>query len=234
MPVVGGGTLDGRVGLDFASSVPVRLLTMSPQTRHCVVELEWVRMTLLKRFYLRGSLHLSEAQALISVWGFLKRLDFYYTRNPGLRFQFRDPNSEGGWVATVFAGPYQGSQERSTTISGDETKVDTDLSGTEYGFSVDYRPSPKHLLYFTAASRGGKADIEVIQLGGNTFEYQDDFDHYIGTLSSPTAKSFLLSSSFLPTTSPGVERVQTRAWKSRIRGTETGFTAGLGYRWWVS
>lgn len=174
-PIGGGGFLSGRVGLDLANAIPVKTvddITTNPPTRTTIGV---GHDDLFDDVFFTNTFAGTGFDAGL---GLLKRLDVYYTRNPGLRFlAIGDPEGEG-WKTSVFVGYFSTDQDETFNISNVKTK----LTGLEYGVSIGKQFKKSALAYLTLASRGGDAEITIVQTGIGQFQYDDEYDHYIASL----------------------------------------------------
>ncbi|MCB0377196.1 MAG: hypothetical protein KDD33_01760 [Bdellovibrionales bacterium] len=227
-PVVGGGFLGGKIGLDISRSIPVTVIndvTTNPPTRNAIKvgqddnvigDVTGIDAFAGSRFELS--------------LGLLQRLDIYYTGALGARFMVFGKNGEKGWKGTVFAGASGYGQTDSTGSDPNVTSTQTQMSATEYGFSVGRRFDDPFMLYLTLASRGGKADIKVTSNSTETGSYKDEFDHYIGSF------GLLFGESFFGKVEVSGNYIEWRGQDNsnntlKDSSTEFGATAGFGYMW---
>ena len=232
IPEARGGFLKGHMGLDVVSTTSVTIIndiTTSPATRSQIgvgqdqnVIGEAVGFDLLAGTRIDFSL------------GLLKKLDVYFNQAIGLRYQFLGDAFNKGWKASAFVGRYNSEQ---TSSLGSETSTfyegSTNISGTEFGVSIGNRVSKKVLYYTTLASRGGKADINVLVNHSKTEEYRDKFDHYILSL------GLIAGSRWFFRAEVSGSQIKWRGEDANGngiggRGTEGGFNLGIGYRWGAS
>lgn len=227
-PVVSGGLLKGKVGLDLSSSVPVTVIndiTTNPVTRNEVVvgrDDNYISDVF-------GLGVLSGSRFILEL-GLLEKLDLYYTNAFGARYMVWGEPDKEGWRATVFFGVFNGGSTTSTTTGGITYDSNIRNSGQEYGVSVGNQFRKLSLAYLTLASRGGDSKIKISESEVERENYHDEFEHYIATLGFIYGLSWYLkieasfnSIKWTGSNANGVEVSDS--------GTDTGGTLGFGYRW---
>lgn len=239
-PLTAGKSWGGHFGFDFASSAPVTIINdvrTTPPTRNSI---EVGTDSNISSVLFPGLNMLTSSNFDIAA-GIIPNLELYYTNNLGVKWQFMGPNRvhqksaepvpEGeskkglGWVGAVFIGPFS----EGTSLEESGHRSDIAKSGIEAGVSIGNRWDVSQLVYFTFATRGGKAGITVTQSSGTKYTYNDEYDQLIATIGITAGERFYFKGELT-----GVY-INWKGHSDNLNrdisgaGTYGGLTAGFGY-----